>query len=276
MRALIVLAIAACTPTILRNDAKPTTTNYSIASDGARLERYSRITRFTTPVELESRLTFGPDTASWARAYESAQHAPPPDAPFVIFNAKLPPGARLDGDVLVLAEQAPYVVFARFDLGYQAAGAPRASELGDDLARLAHLARADALVLETRSFADSDLRVQYVTGYILQRRAEPAAPAVSRHQARLEYRGEPCASGSALEHEIAARLGYAPWTDNAPQVIHAEVRHEPDGFHATLTTEIARTATAKRTLSARTCKLVTDALITVIVMQLDSADARYD
>ncbi len=276
MRALIWLAIAACTPTILRNDAKPTTTNYSIASDGSRLERFSRITMLAMPVELEVWRPFGPDTASWARAYETAQHEPPPDAPFVIFNAKLPPGPRLEGDVLVLAEPAPYKVFARFHLVYQAAGAPRESELGDDLARLAHLTRADAIAVETSSFADSDPRVQYVTGYILQRRAEPHRPTGSHRQARLEYRGDPCTSTVALEHEVGARLGYAPWSEGATQIIHAAIRHAPDGFHATLATEVTMTATGTRSLSGRTCKLVTDALVTVIVMQLDSADARYD
>lgn len=264
MRALVLLALAACAPPPpLQNTWVHAPDYYSVNADGTRSARYSRVDAYTA---------FGTSAlgaqAVIAPAYERAQHAPPPARELVVFDAELPPGITVDGATMNVDPRAPYEPIGRFDVSYVLAAAPEERDIVDDLQRLAQVAAGDAVVIVVQHVGAADARVRAVEGFVLRRRA-PVAHATHAHRqtARLDYTAAPeCPSGDQIARAIAARLGYSPWAAAAPTTLHAEIAKDGRGFAASLRVGDARV----RHLSAGTCKGVSDALVSIAVIQLDA------
>jgi hypothetical protein len=267
MRALGLLALAACASMTetQRNDWVQRPDYYSVDASGARLRRYSRIEQLVAYGEhgLGAQATI-------ASAYESAQHAPPPEIETIVFAAELPPGITIDGRSVTVDPRAPYEPVAQFALGYWLEAAPQEPEIVDDLRRLASVTHGDAVVIEIEHVAPADARVKTVTGFVLHRRELAAAPPPvdHHHKARLAYRasGDGCLDDAAFARAITSQLGYEPWDRDAAATLTAEIRGHRTGFTATLQVDRAN----PRRLSGTTCAGVTSALIAIAVLQLDA------
>jgi len=269
---VLVLALAsACGP--MRKD-----TYYSINADGSRSQRYSRINQYAG---------YGKDAlgaqAKVAAAYEAAQHAPPPAIDIEVFNAALPPGVTLEDGAVEIAADAPYESVGRFEIGYWLDSAPQEAEVEDDLRRLAAVTSANVVVVEVTRVDHADTRVNFLSGILLRRRAvaPEAAPVATAEapvaarphaSARLIYAATPrgCLTATELADEVSAKLGYSPWTELAERAVRVEIEREGDRYRAT----VAFGDGATKQLAGATCRTVTDAAISVVVVQLDEPSAR--
>lgn len=235
---------------------------YSITVDGQRSPRYSRVDEYTeygaNALGAQARIS---------DAYASALHAPPPQTPAIFFHAELPPGVTIEGRTVKVDPRAPFEPIATYQLGYVLASAPQETEIVDDLHRLANVTGADAVVVIVGHVGAADPRVKLVSGFVLrQRRVEPVQAPVKRTTAQLDYRatGDGCPSAADVRSAIAKRLGYSPWESGA-RTLHAEVAPSGRGFAASIRVGEG----TPRTLSASTCGRVTDALVSVVAIQLD-------
>lgn len=265
---LAILALGACTPSIYRAPVRQPN-YYSINSDGSRSERYSRINQWssygTHALGAQSKI---------AAAYEDAQHAPPPSVAVEVYNASFPRGVSLDQGIIKIEPDAPYEAVGRFEIGYWTQSAPRESEIDADLRRLAAVTQSSALVVEIQHVDHADDRVQYINGIVLRTRA--AAPAANtpppRVHARLAYRasGNGSLSEDEFADEVSAKLGYSPWQASADTTLSAEIQCRDGDYRATISVPGA----APKQLTGATCKTLTDAAITVVVVQLDDSMKR--
>ena len=276
-RLLVLLVVAACGAPGLYRAPKREPNYYSINADGSRSDKYSRINQWSS---------FGTHglgaQSAVAAAYEAAQHAPAPATAIDIFNASLPPGVTLESGTVKIAKDAPYEAIGRFELGYWKSSAPRETEIEEDLRRLATVAHGDTLVVEVSLFDHADDRVQYVAGLVLRKRRDVAAPSAgpkpaverSRAQARLVYKasGGGCMNEAEFADEISAKLGYSPWQANATQTLRADIGRSETGYRATITIAGAE----PKQLTGATCRTLLDAVVTVVVIQLDGAPKRFD
>ena len=103
--------------------------------------------------------------------------------------------------------------------------------------------------------------------------AQPTSTGV-RAKARLIYasRAAGCLSATEFADEVSARLGYSPWVDDSAREIHAEIVNHDKAFRATVRLGDG----TKKILTAVSCKLLTDAVVSTVVVQLDSAPKRFD
>lgn len=274
MAALVAVALAAgaCTPAIFRAPVRQPN-YYSINADGSRSEKYSRVNQWssygTSGLGAQSKI---------AAAYEDAQHAAAPAVDVAVYNASLPPGVSLEHGTVKIAPDAPYEAVGRFEIGYWTASAPREHELEDDLRRLASVTHGDTIVVEVQRVDHADDRVQYMNGIVLRKRgavaATPPAPAAprARAEARLVYKasGQGCLSEDEFADEVSAKLGYSPWRTSAARTLHAELARGEGDYRATISVAGA----SPKQLSAATCKALTDAVVTVVVVQLDEPMKR--
>jgi hypothetical protein len=271
----LALAAGACTPGIYRAPVRQPN-YYSINPDGSRSEKYSRVNQWssygTSGLGAQAKI---------AAAYEDAQHTVAPTLDVAVYNASLPPGVSLEHGTVKIAPDAPYEAVGRFEIGYWTASAPREHELEDDLRRLASVTRGDTIVVEVQRVDHADDRVQYMNGIVLRKRgASAAAPAPApaaaaprpRAHARLVYKasGQGCLSEDEFADEVSAKLGYSPWRASAERTLHAELSRADGSYRATVSVPGA----APKQLSATTCKALTDAVVTVVVVQLDEPMKR--
>jgi hypothetical protein len=263
--ALVLVAVTACSPGIYRAPVREPN-YYSINPDGSRSERYSRINQWasygTNALGAQTKI---------AAAYEDAQHAPPPPVPVEVYNASFPPGVTLEDGTVRIAKDAPYEAIGRFEIGYWTQTAPREHEIEADLRRLASVTQGTTIVVEVQRVGHADDRVQYINGIVLRTRtAKPTASTPRpRVHARLVYQpsGEGVLSEDAFADEVSAKLGYSPWQASAETTLRTEIRCRPGNYHAT----ISLPGAPPKQLSGATCKHVTDAVVTVIVVQLDAS-----
>lgn len=272
--ALVTLVgLGACTPGIYRAPVRQPN-YYSVNADGSRSEKYSRVNQWssygTNGLGAQTKI---------AAAYEDAQHAPAPDIAVDVYNAALPPGVSLEDGTVKIAKDAPYEAVGRFEVGYWAASAPRESEIEEDLRRLAAVTGANTVVVEVQRVGHADDHVRHMNGIVLRKRGDAAsrgAAAMSaprpRAHAQLVYRasGPGCLSQDEFADEVSAKLGYSPWRASAKARLHTEIERGDDTYHARISMP---GATAKQ-LHAATCKALTDAVVTVIVVQLDDPMKR--
>ncbi len=264
MRAIAALVVAsACSMTATQQNTWVHEPDYySITADGSRSPRYSRIGEYTA---------FGAEglgaRARIIDAYAVAQHAAPPASDAVLFHAELPPGIAIDGRTVTVDPRAAFEPIGQYRLEYHLAAAPQDTEIVDDLHRLAKVTGADAIVVEVRHVGSADARVKQLGGFALRRRAvTAAAPRPARKTAQLDYRAsDGCPTSDDVGAAIAKQLGYVPWDRNAPSTLHVDVMAIDRGYAAS----VRLGEGAPRRLSGTTCKRVTDALVSVIVIQLD-------
>ncbi len=265
--ALVLVAVAACTPAIYRAPVRQAN-YYSINADGSRSTKYSRINQWssygTNALGAQSKV---------ASAYEDAQHAAPPRNDVEIYNASLPPGITLEGGAFTIAPDAPFEAVGKFEIGYWTETAPREGEIEDDLRRLAAVTRGSTIIVEVRRVDHADDRVQHMAGIVLKART-PSTPAVSRARAnaRLIYeaRGKGLPSEDEFADEVSAKLGYSPWQAAATTTLHAALLCRDGAFRATISVPGA----APKQLTGDTCKKLTDAAITVVAVQLGDSLQR--
>lgn len=262
---LALAAITACTPGIYRAPVREPN-YYSINPDGSRSDRYSRINQWSS----YGTNALGAQTKI-AAAYEDAQHAPPPAVPVVVYNASFPPGVSFENGIVKIEKDAPYEAIGRFEIGYWAQTAPREGEIEADLRRLAAVTQGTDIVVEVQRAGHADDRVQHVSGIVLRARvAKPTAHTPrARTYARLEYkpRGEGVLSEDEFADEVSAKLGYSPWQASAETTLRAEIQCRAGDHRATISIPGA----APKQLTGATCKTLTDAAVTVIVVQLDDS-----
>lgn len=247
---------------------------YSVNPDGTRSKKYSRVNQYTS---------YGAGglgaQATVAAAYETAQHAPAPNIEVEILNAALPSGVTLEGGTIKIAKDAPFEAIGRFEVAYWLSSAPQETEVADDLKRLAAVTNSNVVVVEVARMAHGDPRVNFLTGILLRKggasvaTTTPGAAAV-RAKARLFYASKAagCLSATEFADEVSARLGYSPWVDDSAREIHTELVHHKKAFRAT----VRLADGTKKVLSAESCKLLTDAVVSAVVVQLDSAPKRFD
>ncbi len=265
---LLVLASSACA------DFGRKDNYYSVNADGTRSKKYSRVNQYTS---------YGANglgaQATVAAAYENAQHAPAPNIDVEILNAALPAGVTLEGGTIKIATDAPFEAIGRFEVAYWLSSAPPETEVADDLKRLASVTNANVVVVEVARMAHGDPRVNFLSGILLRKggasvaSAKPATPAV-RAKARLIYASKAagCLSSTEFADEVSARLGYSPWVDDSAREIHTELVQHDKAFRAT----VRLADGTKKVLTAVSCKLLTDAVVSAVVVQLDSAPKRFD
>ncbi|MDQ3341741.1 MAG: hypothetical protein M4D80_41870 [Myxococcota bacterium] len=267
VRALLVVLVGACTPSIYRAPVRQPN-YYSINVDGSRSEKYSRVNQWSS--YGTSGLGAQPKIAA---AYEAAQHAAAPSVDVTVYNASLPTGVSLEHGVVKIATDAPYTAIGRFEIGYWAASAPREHELDEDLRRLAAVTHGDTIVVEVQRIGHADDRVQYMNGIVLRKTGTTTtATSRARAEARLVYKanGLGCLSADEFADEVSAKLGYSPWRESAQRTLHAELAHADGSYRAVISVAGA----ASKQLSATTCKALTDAVVTVLVVQLDDPMKR--
>ncbi|MBA3818021.1 MAG: hypothetical protein H0X17_03970 [Deltaproteobacteria bacterium] len=280
---LLVVATAPACADFVRKD-----NYYSVDPNGARSKKYSRINQYTGYGEgaLGAQATI-------AAAYEDAQHAPPPTVELQVYSAALPPGVSLEHGAVKIAESAPYEAIGRYELGYWLASAPQETEVADDLERLAAVTGANVVIVEVTRVSHADTRVNYLSGILLRKRAVAAdgasvpAPAIApstvptpakgarvRAQARLVYTAKPrgCLTTTEFADEVSARLGYSPWIDAATTALHAEIVQRGTAYRAT----VRLTDGTTKELTGETCRTLTDAVISVVVVGLDAPPRRFD
>jgi hypothetical protein len=250
---------------------------YSVNPDGSRTDRYSRINEYTSyePNGLGQQ-------EHVAKAYGEAQHAPPPKLDVEILNATLPPGVTIDGRTLKISDTAPYDGVGTFEIGYWRSSAPVETEIGDDMKRLAAITHADIVVVEVTRKDHADPHVDHVNGVLLRKHPratgapvpQTAAPPPARTGAtphavaRLRYRAaDGCLTPGELADEISARLGYSPWSDDAPAELSIEVASAGEAFTARVRLASGET----KQLTGASCKALTDAVIAAVVVLLDPA-----
>lgn len=267
-----IVTVAACTPGIYRAPVRQPN-YYSINADGSRSEKYSRINQWssygTNGLGAQSKI---------AAAYEDAQHAPAPSVPVEVYNASLPPGVSLEHGTVKIEKDAPYEAVGRFEIGYWTQSAPRETEIEDDLRRLAAVTQGTTVVVEVQRVDHADDRVQYVNGIVLRKRGAAAAPARTartprpRTHARLVYKasGQGCLSHDEFADEVSAKLGYSPWQASADKTLYTEIRRGDGDYRATISVPGAE----PKQLSGATCRTLTEAIVTVVVIQLDDSMQR--
>lgn len=240
-------------------------TYYSVNPDGSRSEKYSRINQWssygTSGLGAQSKI---------AAAYEDAQHAPAPHLAIDVYNASLPPGVSLEDGVVTIEPDAPYEAIGRFEIGYWTATAPPEQDIEDDLRRLAAVTQTTTVVVEVQRVGHADDRVQYVNGIVLRaRRPSPPSSPRPRADARLRYQmnGSTCMSRDGFADEVSARLGYSPWRDDAELTLQVEIGRRGGGYHATVTAP----GSEPKQLTEATCQALMEAVVTVVVVQLDDA-----
>jgi hypothetical protein len=243
---------------------------YSIRPDGSRSEVYSRIN------EYASYETGGLGRqAAVAAAYEEAQHAPPPAKDVEIFNASLPPGVKATGGGIEIQPGTPLAGVGRFEIGYWLSSAPPETEVGDDLKRLAAVTNADVVVVEVQRVKHGDPRVNHLNGVLLRRVAQPTVvvspvPPVVRPRvtAQLVYQANArgCLSAGEFADEVSARLGYSPWVDASANTLHTEIVEQGGTYRATIRVPSG----ASKEVAGASCRAVTDAAISAIVVRLDT------
>lgn len=277
--------------------AKPS--YYSVGADGVRSPRYARVNEYTSFEGLG-------EQARISAAFEEAEHAPPPARDVEIFNASLPPGARLDGGLLHFDPGSPYEAVGRYELGYWYESWPREAQVRDDLVRLASVTETDAVVVEVHRVAHGDPRVTYMTGFVLRRRpdgsrggaveqgaqasaarAAAGGPAKTggrpaprpQTRAALAYAGpRGCLTAEEFADEVSARLGYSPWQPGAPTRVEVTIEAAaPVQGHGRAGAPAFRAmvgdGAARRALEGGSCRAVTDAAVAAIVVRLDAPDA---
>jgi hypothetical protein len=259
-KALVVLALAGCSPSIYRAPVREPT-YYSINSDGTKSDVYSRVN------EWSSYGTRGLGAQSTiAAAYEQAQHKPPPTYAVEIFNATLPPGVTLDHGALKIVDGAPYQAIGRFEIGYWKESAPHEAAIEPDLHRLAQVTGGDTIVIDVQHFDHADDRVQFMVGVVLQKRTQ-ASHSTSREHARahLVYTGVAgCSNSDEFADEVSARLGYSPWQASGPE-LHAEIARANGAY----VVRVSRLGATPRSLVGPSCKAAIDAAVTAVVVELD-------
>lgn len=265
---LLVTASSACAD-LLRKD-----NYYSVNADGTRSKKYSRVNQYTSygagGLGMQAKI---------AAAYENAQHAPAPNIEVEVLNAALPAGVTLEGGTIKIAKNAPFEAVGRFELAYWLSSAPQETEVEEDLRRLAAVTSANIVVVEVARMAHGDTRVNSINGILLRKGAagasigEPARDPV-RAKARLIYASNAagCLSATEFADEVSARLGYSPWVDDSAREIHTEIATHQKAFRAT----VRLADGTKKVLKAASCKLLTDAIVSTVVVQLDSAPKRFD
>lgn len=251
---------------------------YSVNADGTRSKKYSRVNQYTS---------YGAGglgaQAKIAAAYEDAQHAPAPNIEVEVLNAALPAGVTLEGGTIKIAPDAPFEAIGRFEVAYWLSSAPQETEVEDDLKRLAAVTSANVVVVEVARMAHGDPRVNFLTGILLRRGGERAsateptaqpARAGARSRARLVYAANAygCLSASEFSDEVSARLGYSPWVEDSAIEIHTELVANGKAFRAT----VKLADGTRKTLTGVSCKVLTDAVISAVVVQLDSSPKRFD
>ncbi|MDQ3365876.1 MAG: hypothetical protein M3680_10655 [Myxococcota bacterium] len=276
---LVITAVPACAD-VGRKD-----NYYSVDPNGARSQKYSRINQYTGYGEgaLGAQATI-------AAAYEQAQHAPPPTVELQVYNAALPPGVSLEHGAVKIAEGAPYEAIGRYEVGYWLGSAPQETEVTDDLKRLAAVTGANVVIVEVTRVSHADTRVNYLSGILLRKRAvagdgapaqatagasQSATPGARvRAQARLVYAAKPkgCLTTTEFADEVSARLGYSPWIDAAPTALHTEIVQRGTAYRAT----VRLTDGTQKELTGETCRTLTDAVISVVVVGLDAPPRRFD
>lgn len=243
---------------------------YSIRPDGSRSEIYSRINEFAS----YERDGLGRQ-AQVAAAYEEAQHAPPPAKQVEIFNASLPPGVKVNGGAIEIEPGTPLAGVGRFEIGYWLSSAPPETDVGDDLKRLATVTNADVVVVEVQRVAHGDPRVNYLHGILLRRTAPDVAtttplPPVARPRvkAQLVYQvnARGCLSAGEFADEISAKLGYSPWVDASSNTLRTEIVERGGAYRATIRVPSG----VSKEVAGASCRAVTDAAISAIVVRLDS------
>jgi len=252
---------------------------YSVNADGTRSKKYSRVNQYT------SYGTGGLGAqAKVAAAYEEAQHAPAPSIDVQVLNAALPVGVTLEGGTIKIAPDAPFEAIGRFEVAYWLSSAPQETEVEDDLKRLASVTRSNVVVVEVTRMGHGDPRVNFLSGILLRKGGAPGsqptagveqpARAGARSKARLVYAAKAvgCLSESEFADEVSARLGYSPWVDDSAIEIHTELVANGKAFRAT----VKLADGTKKTLTGVTCKVLTDAVISAVVVQLDSSPKRFD
>jgi hypothetical protein len=280
LRSLVILALSATACAgLARKD-----NYYSVNADGSRSQKYSRVNQYTAYGQggLGAQSTI-------AAAYEQAQHAPAPAIPIEVFNASLPAGVTIDQGAIQIAKDAPYESVGRYEIGYWLDSAPQESEVEDDLKRLAAVTESNVVVVEVTRVGHGDTRVNYLSGILLRKRGPSAAPGALakgepastdrvRAKARLVYAAKPrgCLTQAELSDEISAKLGYSPWVESdVASTLRLDIVQQAGKFVAT----VVLADGARKELSGATCKTVTDAAISVVVVQLDRVAAppkRYD
>lgn len=239
---------------------------YSIAADGTRTPRYSRIDHY---------VAYGNGglgaQAHISDAYADAQHASPPTNDPIVFYEQLPPGFTIDGDTVKVDPRAPYVPIGRFDISYWQPSAPDEPDVIDDVKRLAAVTSGDAIVLQLEHVAAADPHVRRMAGLVLRGQklipigSGTSAPSVSHRKAKLAYSATAgCPTGDELGRAIATRLGYSPWDASASTELRAQITPTPRGFEASL-----QIGASTRRLSAAGCRGLSDALVAIAVIQLE-------
>ncbi|MBS1120241.1 MAG: hypothetical protein H6Q90_2469 [Deltaproteobacteria bacterium] len=251
---------------------------YSVNPDGSTSKKYSRVNEYTS----YGQGGLGSQTKI-AAAYEDAQHAPAPVIPVEILNATLPAGVTFEHGAVNIAKDAPYEGVGRFELGYWLSSAPLETEIEEDLKRLASVTNANVVVVEVTRVSHADPHVNFVSGILLRRhdarsepapiaKAEPPAPGKPRVKARLLYEAKArgCLTATEFADEVSARLGYSPWVDSSSDSLHAEIVQQGSKYRAT----VQLADGASKELTGVTCKTVTEALISVVLVQLDGPSTR--
>lgn len=254
---------------------------YSVNADGTRSKKYSRVNQYT------SYGTGGLGAqAKVAAAYEEAQHAPAPSIDVQVLNAALPAGVTLEGGTIKIAPDAPFEAIGRFEVAYWLSSAPQETEVEDDLKRLASVTSSNVVVVEVTRMGHGDPRVNFISGILLRKGgagapgSQPTAAVVqptrggARSRARLVYAANAygCLSAAEFADEVSARLGYSPWVEDSAIEIHTELVANGKAFRAT----VKLADGTKKTLTGVTCKVLTDAVISTVVVQLDSSPKRFD
>jgi hypothetical protein len=237
---------------------------YSIALDGTRSPRYSRIDNY---------VAYGQNSlgaqARVSEAYASAQHASPPAIDPIVFHEELPPGITIDGETLKTDPRAPYEPIGRFDISYWQPAAPGEPDVVDDAKRLASVTGGDALVLAIVHVGAADPRVRGMTGLVLRHRQMipvGSTSSVPHRKAKLAYSAAAgCPTSDELGRAISTRLGYSPWDSNAPTELRAQITPTPRGFEASL-----QIGASTRRLSATSCRGLGDAVVAIAVIQLEN------
>jgi len=278
LRSLVLLialsAVAACA------DFGRKSNYYSVNNDGTRSQKYSRVNQYTGYGEnaLGAQATI-------AAAYEEAQHAPAPAIQVQVLNAALPAGVTLENGTIKIDKDAPYVAIGRFEVAYWLPSAPKETEIEDDLRRLAGVTKSNVVVVEVTRMGHGDPRVNYFSGILLHKgdaieasvvgtqvAAEPARTR-ARAKAHLVYEAKAtgCLTATEFADEVSARLGYSPWVADGASSLHTEIAAQGKAFRAT----VRLADGTKKTLTGQTCKTLTDAVISAVVVQLDSPK-RFD
>ncbi len=252
---------------------------YSVNADGTRSQKYSRVNQYTGYGEG----ALGAQEKI-AAAYEQAQHAPAPNIEVEVLNAALPAGVTLESGTIKIDKDAPYQAIGRFEVAYWLSSAPKETEVEEDLKRLAAVTNSNVVVVEITRMAHGDPRVNYFSGILLRKGAMPAGSAPgataaapsekrARARARLVYQAKAagCLSETEFADEVSAKLGYSPWVDDTVIALHTEIAAQGKAFRAT----VRLADGSKKVLTGATCKTVTDAVVSAIVVQLDSPK-RFD